>query len=349
MTSLLLSGFLLFASMPTSNTYQLHDYGIGTGGSSGMTSNNYTANGISGETSGATTTGTTYMLGPGEVAAQQANVPLAPSFSNNGNWYNKLHFIVNPDNHPSDAKFAIAISTDNFTTTQYIQHDNTVGNSLGTEDYQTYTSWGAATGEDVVGLLPSTTYKIKVKATTGSYTESAYSPDATAATTAPSMTFDLDVSSSDSETSPPYTINLSDLLPGTVVSGNERIWLDFETNAEAGGRVYLLGANAGLASASASSTITSVSADLAVADDGFGAQSASATQSSGGPLSTMAPYNGSGSNVGIIESTYRSIFTSSGPVTGGRASFVLMAKASASTPSATDYFERITIVASSSF
>lgn len=78
-------------------------------------------------------------------------------------------------------------------TTYFIQTDDTLGT---TEAWQTYSGWNSGTGERVTGLSPSTTYKIKVKASYGSGsdaedTESGYSLTATAATAAPSLTFSI--------------------------------------------------------------------------------------------------------------------------------------------------------------
>lgn len=343
------TALLLFAANPSSGNYLLESYGVGTGGTAGSDSSNYSIQGITGEASGTQLSSSQYAVNSGLVGAEQANVPAAPTFTNPSNYYNKLHFVIDTGGNASDATFAIAISTDDFVTTNYVQSDNTVGASLGTEDYQTYTNWGGASGEDVVGLSPSTTYKIKVRAFHGKFTESAYSATATAATVSPTLSFDIDISASDTETSPPYTIGFGDLLAGTVTNSTQKIWFDFDTNANSGGNVYFYGQNTGLTSAARSYTIASSSTDLASANEGYGAQSVSATQSSGGPLSAVAPYDGTSQNVGIIDPSVRQIYTASAPVTGGRMSVFLKAKARTITPQATDYADSITAVASASF
>ena len=97
-------------------------------------------------------------------------------------------------------------------------------------------------------------------------------------------------------------------------------------------------------------TITSASADLASASEGFGVQGVSKTQSSGGPLDYVSPYNGSSDNVGVVDSTIREIFsTSTSPISGGRGSFVLKARASGNTPAANDYGDTLTLVAAASY
>jgi hypothetical protein len=165
----LAGAFLIFA-MPASTDYKLKDFGFGTGGLGNASSTDYSINGISGEQSGGNLDGTSYDLGSGLVYTNQANVPPAPTFTNPSNYYNKLKIVIDTGSNPSDTKFAIAISTDNFVSDiRYVQNDDTVGATLGTEDYQTYTNWGGASGTLIIGLVPNTEYKVKVKAWQGIY------------------------------------------------------------------------------------------------------------------------------------------------------------------------------------
>ncbi|OGC37706.1 hypothetical protein A2V54_02190 [candidate division WWE3 bacterium RBG_19FT_COMBO_53_11] len=181
--------FILF-SFPASTNFELRDFGFGSGGEGGLTSPNYQLEGILGEPGGESTGNNSNFLG-GLLSTQQASVPPAPTFENNGNYYNKLHFVVDPGDNPSDAEFAIAISDDNFATTNYVQSDNTVGGTLGSEDYQTYADWGGASGEFVIGLSQDTTYKIRVKARQGEFSETGYGPESSAATVTPSISFSI--------------------------------------------------------------------------------------------------------------------------------------------------------------
>ncbi len=339
----------LFAAMPSSTNYQLHNYDYGSGGSGNSSSTNYSLNGSAGQINGDNQSSTNYQVRSGNNNSQQAYVPPAPTFTNPSNYYNKLHFVVNPTSNPSDTKFSIAISDDNFATTRYIQNDNTVGSVRGSEDYQTYSAWGSATGQDVIGLNPATTYKIKVNAIQGKFTETEYGPTASAATVAPSVTFDIDVAATDTETAPPYATALGNMLPATVTTTTNKIWVDIETNAVSGVMVYVKSANAGLSSSYASYTISSATADLASAGTGYGVQGSTATQTSGGPLSISSPYNGAGQNVGLIDTALRQVFSASAPLTAGRGSFVLKAKSAATTPSSADYQDVLTVIAAGSF
>jgi hypothetical protein len=348
--SLLTAGLLTLFAQSSSSTYRLDSYGIGSGGNSGSQSTTYQSYTISGETSTAAgNTSTTYELQSGVVPTHAANVPAAPNMTNPSSYYNKLHIVIDNGGNPTDAKFAIAISTDNFATTQYVQSDNTVGVALGSEDWQTYSAWGSGTGVDIVGLASNTTYYAKVKATRGTYTEPKYSAIDTAATVGQSLTFDIDVSATDSETGPPYSTNFGSLLPGTVTDSPQRIWIDFDTNGTTGGYVFIASANSGLDSAVTGGAIASATGDLSSLGEGFGAKSMSATQSGGGPLAVQSPYNGASDNVGILNTTLTQAYASPAAITAGRASLVLKAKSQSSTPAGTDYTDTLTLIAAASF
>ncbi len=314
------------------------------------TSTNYAIEGIVGEQNASKLDGTTYDLGPGLQFTNQANVPPAPTFTNPSNYYNKLKIVLDTGSNPSDTKFVIAISTDSFVAdTRYVQSDDTVGVTLGSEDYQTYTNWGGASGTLIIGLTPGTTYQVKVKAMQGKFTETGYGPTASASTDNPMLTFDIDVSATDSDTNPPFTTNIGSLIASTVTDSPEKIWVDFTTNGESGGKVYVYGSNAGLASTRAGYTISAVTGNLTSLAEGFGAQGSSATQSSGGPFAIATAYSLASNNVAITDTNIREIFTTSNPTTGGRGSFLLKAKSSVVTPAANDYAESLTVIATASF
>lgn len=339
------AGLLLFFALPASTNYQLQDFGYGGGGTAGSASSNYSIEGIAGEQSDDQLSGTTYDLGPGLEFTNQADVPSAPTFTNPSNYYNKLKIVLNPGSNPSDTKFAIAISADNFASdTRYVQSDDTVGSALGSEDYQTYANWGGASGELIIGLLANTTYTVKVKAMQGAFTETGYGPTASAATISPTLTFDIDVAATDTDNSV-TTLDIGSLLAGTVVDSAEKVWVDFVTNGESGGRVYVYGSNAGLSSTRAAYTISAVTGNLTALTEGFGAQGSTATNG----LSEATLYDQTGNTVGTVDTSIREIFTASAPTTSGRGSFLLKAKSSAVTPAASDYTETLTVIASASF
>lgn len=341
---------MMFFALPSSTNYGLDSYGFGAGGTDESTSTNYSVEGILGETSGDTSS-TNYESRTGLLYLQEANVPPAATFTNDSNWYNKLHIVINKDaDDPSDATYAIAISDDDFVTTQWVQNDNTIGSTLGIEDFQTYSSWGGATGEDIIGLSQNTTYKVKVKSRFGNYTESPLGPEASASTSTVSITFDIDVSSTDSETASPYTVDFGDLTVGSVNTATDKVWIDLSTNAESGAYVFISSANSGLKSTVHNYTISSLTGDLSGQTEGFGVQGDTVSESSGGPFAELSPYDGASDNVGIVDTTIRDIYSTSGqPITSGRASFLLKTKVGSNTPSADDYAETLTIITAGTF
>lgn len=346
----MLGAGLLFAAMPSSSNYELHNYDYGSGGTSNSSSANYSLNGSTGQPAANTrSSSTNYKLGAGNNNAQQAYVPAAPAFTNPDNYYNKLHFVINPGTNPSDTTYSIAISTDNFATTQYVQNDNTVGPVKGTEDYQTYAAWGGSAGQVITGLSPNTTYSIKVNAIQGDFTETEYGPAATAATVPPSITFDIDVASTDTETDPPFSVSFGNLLPATVVTAPDKIWIDLDTNADSGAKVYVRSAYAGLHSTARNYTLVSATANLSSATSGYGAQGSSTRQSAGGPLSISSPFNVTGQNIAGLTTSLQEVFSSPSPITAGRGSFSLLAKAAALTPASNDYQDTVTVIAAAAF
>lgn len=338
---------LLLAALPASSNYQLNSYGFGSGGTAGVSSTNYRVNGLSGEVAGSASS-TNYTAGAGENFEKQANVPTV-TIANGGNWYNRLQLTIGPENNPSDALFAVAISTDGFTTTQYVKSDLTISSTLSFTDYQTYAAWGSGSGVIIRGLARSTVYSVKAKAYRGEFTESGYGPVSSAATVDPQISFDIDVSASDVSTSPPYNVSFGSLGVNTVTDSPVRVWVSLDTNGESGGSVYLSGQNAGLASSASTYTISSQTGDLASLNEGFGAQGVTATQTSGGPFTLVAPYNGSAGNVGVTDSLIREIFSATAPLVAGRGSFILKAKTTPQTPASGDYTEVLTAIASASF
>src|SRR4051812_33396932 len=141
---LLVLGWFLFAVFPTTTNYTLNSYGFGNGGTANSVTSNYALEGITGEVGGQNSATSTYTAKPGFNETQQANLPKILSFNNNsGVYYNKLHFVIDEQGNPSDALYAMSISTDNFSSDiRYVKSDLTVGSSLTLSDYQDYATWG---------------------------------------------------------------------------------------------------------------------------------------------------------------------------------------------------------------
>ncbi len=336
---------------PASTNYKLDDYAFGGGGTASSSSTNYSLFGTLGQVDQGSSSSNTYFIGAGLEYTLQASVSAAPTFTNPSNWYNKLKLVINRGGEdPSDYTYAVRIASGSGQF-QYIQDDMTVGPELGDEDWLSYTAWGGTNGSTLIGLYPSTTYTVQVAARQGRfYSQFVWSPTAIASTETSSISFDIDIAPSDSETAAPYTLGLGELTPGSVTTASDMVWVDFSTNANNGGLISVSGTNNGLQSSTASHTITSATADLTAQPQGYGAISSSVGQTSGGPMAAKSPYNGASNNVGILDTTKRYIYdTSSTPVVGGRVSFSLKAKASTTTPSALDYADILTILVTGSF
>lgn len=342
-----LAGLVVFAASPTSTNYVLPAYDFGSGGTDSSSSTSYMLNGVSGTQTGTQHTSTSYALGSGYNPTLNANVPAAPTLSNPSSYYDKLQLTINDGGNPTDTVFLIAVSPDNFVTTYYVQPDNSISLSYTLATYRTYASYGSGSGFLLLGLNPNTTYTAKVKAMRGNFTESAYSPVSSGvATVGQVLSFGLTTTLT---VTPPFIANFSSLSAGTVFAADADVNINFTTNANAGGSVYIKSANGALSSVAASYSITSATTDLAVASKGYGVQVTSATQSSGGPISSQAPFNGAADNVGALTSVLQELVRSSNPVTAAASTFRIKAKTDPLVPSMSDYTDQLTVVAAMNY
>ncbi len=338
---LVISG--MFAAAPSSSNFTLKSYDLGSGGGGSSSSANYQLNGELGAQGGQSSSSTNYTNKSGETVTQNANVPPAPNLSNPSNEYNRLKLVINTGSNPSDTKFAIAISSDDFVSTQYVKSDTSIGSTFAITDYKDYVAWGGASGFWITGLASNTTYKVKVKAMQGDFTESPYGPKTSGvATVSPSISFGI---ATNPPAGPPYSASFSGLTGGTVFVANADAILSLDTNSLSGGEVFIRDNNSGLTSASAATTISSATDDLSNASSGYGAMVTSTSQSTGGPLSSISPFNGSVNNVGGLTTALQKIVSTPGPISGGSITVQLKAKATTTTPAATDYNDVVTFIA----
>lgn len=319
---------------PQSTTYELKEWDFGSGGTTGNTSTTYSLFGNSGQFESGTPQSTTYQLNGGLTYLLQANVPTAPTVSNEANIdYNKLNVTINTASNPTDTLYAIQVVSSG---TQYVQADDTLG---GSPVWQTNTVWGAS-GFHVIGLTQGTSYTFSVAAKQGNYTQTQYGPSTTVSTATP--TFSLSVS--------PNSVAIGTLNPGTVVTSPTTVTTTVSTNGTNGATIYVYDNNAGLLSSSTGYTISALSGDLSSASQGYGIQGTSVSQTTGGPMEILSPFNVAGTNVGLVNTTKQSIFDStSAPVTSGQAIFSVMAKAGNTASPATDYTDTLTVIASATF
>lgn len=191
MKLLIIAIFLLIPSLVlaqdiNSSNYRVED-GTFDGGGEQSNSANYSSRDSIGDQSSGQVNSANYKSFFGFQQPAYPGVPATPTLTNTGGTlYNSLDFVVATGNGQQiDTTYAIAISSDNFVTTFYIQADDSINT---TPAFQTYVNWSSGTGERVVGLSPNTTYKIKVKARYGIDTESGWSQTATASTVGPDLT-----------------------------------------------------------------------------------------------------------------------------------------------------------------
>ena len=344
--------FLLSTSItlagPSSSSYELMEYGFGAGGVASSSSESFLMQGILGEIETASLSSENYLTLPGLTYTLEPNTPGAPTFTNPDNYYNKLRIIINNANNPADVSFKIQISSGSADFSQdsfYIQSDHTLGTDVVWQDYN---SWGEASGFNIIGLKPGTTYYARVAAKSGVYQQGIFGPSASSATVVPSLTLNLKTSN---QASPPYTVNIGNLSPGSVTTSPDTVDTTITTNATNGALIYLYGSNNGLRSTTAGNyNITSATNNLTSVTEGYGARGTTVTQTSGGPMQILNPYNGVGNNVGVIDTNKRPISDSSNtPVYNGIFSFELKAKASNTTPSANDYIDTLTVIGTGSF
>jgi len=321
---------------PSSTNFELQNYSFGSGGTdTSFSSANYRLFGT-----------IDYKSDSGLIYLLQSGVPAAPTLSNNDSrYYDKLHLTINYSisygSIPSDILFAVAVSTDNFVAdTKYVQADQTLSTN---PVWQSYTTWGGATGLNILNLTKDTIYYAKVASKQGNFTQSPFGPTATLPTAEDNtLSFDLLTT----------TMNLGNLIPGSVITSPTEAEINITTNSNSGALVYIYGTNAGLKSINAGNyTISTVSTneDLSGLSQGYGLRGTTTAQTSGS-LVIEEPYNGSGNIVGPIDTQKRILFsTNDAAIDSGIGKFEILAKSSLLTPPASDYADTITIVAAGTF
>src|SRR5579871_882940 len=277
---------LVFAEKinPQSSNYIMENFGFGGGGTASSSSTNYSVFGTVGESDAASPSSQNFRAGEGLLYTMIASVPATPTFTNPNSNYNKLLIKINPTLNPSDYTYLIAISSDNFASdTRYIGSDNTPRTGYSVLDFRSFSSWGGTSGVFITNLNPGTTYTVKVKSRQGFYTESPFGATAQATTSNPILSFSVS----------PNSVNMGQLTPGSVTTAGTTVTATVTTNGTGGAIIYAYDSNSGLTSSSVGDTINAVSSDLSVAAQGYGIRGNSVTQTSGGPMEILSPYNGS--------------------------------------------------------
>jgi len=284
-----------------SNNFTIRGDNLSSGSSSGTTSNY----GLIGDINPFSdlSDSTSFKQKIGYSPRIQANTPRPATLQNSQEYYDKLLIIIDDSNNPSDTLFAVAISYNDFQTHQYVQSDGTVADTLGTEDYRTYVSWGEGSGSFILGLNQNTGYKVRVKALNGDFTETGYSTD-----------------SNEASTVIPYVnmaVSVSELSFGTLninsVSKTITNSVLVNTNAYSGYQVYVNdqgdGVSGGLYNG-VNSLIESNDGTLISGFEGYGAQASSLT------ATIDNAFNVSGNNVGGLDISTAGLFSNTTAVSG---------------------------------
>jgi hypothetical protein len=276
--------------------------------------------------------------------------------------YDKARFEIDVQDNPDDTLYGIQISTDEFASDlRYIDGvtQKPIDETARTiDDYLTKADWEDSE-INVRGLVANTEYWIRAVSLHGDFTESQPGPALSSTTANASMNFDLDVaddSGTSAESGPPFAVSFADesliVTNGPATTAQDLIWIDAETNGRGGFAILQKGLYGGLFSTSESYTITSDNADLDGTVEGFGLASFYTAQQydlGGGngslaDISIVDEYDNTGNEVGKVDTSFLKVYQSDGPTKSGRMGIKLLARASGSTPTSTDYTEDITLV-----
>jgi len=294
--------------------------------------------------------------------------------------YNRAKIEIDDQENPIDTLYLIMITDMSSSTDYYLQSDHNISSTYdindfmdqctieGRDDDNTDCDDSGDSGWDsdlqrynVFGLLSDVQYEVSISALHGDFNGTPFSPVETATTESPSLTFDVDASDTDEETSAPYTVDIGDLLPGTVSTAPTKIWIDLGTNSTNGANVFTRDTDAKLYSPSTSEEIPSESEDLSLdlnSNGGYGLKIDinETTQGALGPLQEASSYATiSVDEVGSITATNTLIFFTDttgvydGPIAGGRGAILIKALSTNLDSASHDFTDNITFIAVSNF
>ena len=195
----------------------------------------------------------------------------------------------------------------------------------------------------------------------------------TSATVDPTMTFDIDTATGDSESNSPYSVNLGSITTAAVATSGgsvNSIWLDLATNATNGATITIINTDADTDLTSASVAGDKISAatnntTLAGGTEGYGFCVVSVTSTSGLAMSNVdAVFDGDGSNDGCTASTSDNVVSPSPnsggaaatlisntttPIVVGRVRVAVKAAISSTTEAHADYQDSVRLIATANF
>ncbi|MCB9823625.1 hypothetical protein H6802_01580 [Candidatus Nomurabacteria bacterium] len=315
----LLSSFLsISAQVPASSSFVIKGENVSPSGGVGSTPN-FMLNADLSPFSQSPADASSFKAYIGYNPRIQANTPYEPTLDNaTGQYYDRLLLTIDPSGNPTDTLFAVAISANSWSTTYYVQNDNTLALSLGPEDYRTYAGWGGSGGTLILGLSPSSSYVAKVKALNGDFTETLYGPESSAVETVVPF-ISLSVSSSVSEFG---------VLSANEIKSASSVDLSVTTNAESGYSLSVNGTGSGVQPGlynGVGNVIVSQDTVLSVGTEGYGAQGSSGT------ATISSKYDLAGDFVGSLDLSPQELASNSVPVSGDSSTITFKASISGNT------------------
>lgn len=245
--------------------------------------------------------------------------------------YNRIKFEIDHQNNPIDTLYLVSMTDTTTSTVYYVQSTHTLATNYDIADYMTIcghegrdprTGSGCVTGGDpqwdttlqrynVYGLTPGRQYSVAVRALSGDFTETQYSPSVNVTLEYPTLSLDIDTGALiSSNNAGPHVISLGTLVPNTVVTATNRIWLDLGTNILSGLSTYVRDTNSSLLNGG--SSIPSQTEDLNVDsgnDGGYGIKNINSTETSLGTLQDGAAYiTANTTSVGALSTTSTLIY-----------------------------------------
>ncbi|KXK26554.1 MAG: hypothetical protein TR69_WS6001000560 [candidate division WS6 bacterium OLB20] len=292
--------------------------------------------------------------------------------------YDRAKLEIDDAGNPVDAVYLVRIEDLTNAVTYYLQSDHTLDTGYDLNDFMTQCELEGIDPDDttcddsgdgawseslqsanILGLTPDTTFEVSVSALSGDFTGTRFSEALTETTLSPTISFDIDVASTDTESSAPYELEIGELIYVAVTTAADTIWLDLGTNAVNGANVYVRDTAGQLESTLTGETVPSESEDLASDPNnngGYGIKIASTTQSTLGPLQTSATYDTAGAHeVGALSGTNALlVYTDTtggnlGPVSGGRAGISVKARSAVTDIAAGDLTDDITFICVGNF
>jgi len=362
-----------------SGNYKLLDPQLGSGGGESSSVNFKSLSFIGGGLERGKFSSSLYSVGVGQGYTFMANVPTVACFETQSDGssscsslsgvggmvqvcgpsgcYDRARFEINPQGNPPDTVYSVQLSPDNWSTILYLDGSSHTLESVlshNINDYKTLAEWQILDNgtdwsrENILGLTPNTTYRIRLTALNGNYTETGFSPQAIASTAYPYIELDLDIATNSGvETVAPHRVDIGVLGVLAPTAAQNNVYVDFQTNIQSGMSVYVKDEFGGLSNGTY--TIVSASEDLANAlnGDGFGIKVDSVSQiaNNTGYAKATSKYETAGTyQVGGINNSLQKIFCSvklptdtcttytPAPLISGQGVLKLIGRASLDTP-----------------